>query len=69
MIAEKTDFCAIVNRLRVHYGLKQLSDISGMNFTRLSRISNGSDSKVEYDIGIRLFNEDLRISKLARRRK
>jgi hypothetical protein len=69
MLTEKTDFCAIVNRLRVHYGLKKISDISGMDFTRLSRISNGDDAKVDYDIGYKLVAEDNRLAALKRRRK
>lgn len=69
MITDKTDFIALVNRLRQHYELKQISDMCGMHPTRLSRISNGDDAKVEYDIGYKLVAEDNRLTALKRRRK
>jgi hypothetical protein len=40
-----------------------------MHYTGLSRISNGSDVRVEYDIGYRLVAEDNRLTALKRRRK
>ena len=69
MITHRTDFTEIVNRLRQHYELQQISDICGMHYTGLSRISNGDDAKVEYDIGYKLVAEDNRLAALKRRRK
>lgn len=65
----KTDFEAIVNKLRERYSLKQIGDATGIDYSVISRISSGESNTVRYDAGCILVGEYNKIMKQEARRK
>jgi hypothetical protein len=64
-----TNFQAIVLKLRERYTLIELSSMTGLDYSSISRIGSGKTDKVQYDVGVVLMTEYNKIIKKESRKK
>jgi hypothetical protein len=69
MTIELTDFAPIVLKLRERYTLMEIQDVTGLDYSAISRIGSSHTTKVNYDVGVILMAEYQRIVKKESRRK
>jgi hypothetical protein len=69
MTIETTDFAPIVLKLRERYTLMEIQDVTGLDYSAISRIGSGHTTKVNYDVGCLLMAEYNKIIKKESRRK
>jgi hypothetical protein len=69
MTIEPTKFAPIVLKLRERYTLMEIQDVTGLDYSAISRIGSGHTTKVNYDVGVNLMAEYQRIVKRESRRK
>jgi hypothetical protein len=69
MTIETTDFAPIVLKLRERYTLMEIQDVTGLDYSAISRIGSGHTTKVNYDVGVILMAEYQQIVKKESRRK
>jgi hypothetical protein len=69
MITDLTDFSTIVLKLRERYTLMEIQDVTGLDYSAISRIGSGHTTKVNYDVGCLLMAEYNKIIKKESRRK
>lgn len=69
MTTDLTDFSTVVLKLRERYTLKEIQDLTGLDYSAISRIGSGHTTKVCYDVGCLLMTEYNKIIKRESRRK
>jgi hypothetical protein len=69
MKIELTDFAPIVLKLRERYTLIEIQDVTGLDYSAISRIGSGHTTKVNFDVGVILMAEYQRIVKKESRQK